>query len=79
MCLIVSHLHGHLVRSVGVVCEDAVRVGKELAFHAGGRYGLVGAINVLERGYRLSACGEMALLSHSMKQEPSEAAQVAYA
>jgi putative transposase len=40
---------------------------------------LVGAINVLERGHRLSACGEMALLGHSMKQKPSEAAQVAYA
>lgn len=40
---------------------------------------LVGAINVLERGYRLLACGEMALLGHSMKQEPSEAAQAAYA
>lgn len=40
---------------------------------------LVGAINVLERGHRLSACGEMAQSGLSMKQEPSEAAQVAYA
>ena len=34
---------------------------------------VVGAINVLERGYRLLACGEMAQSGHSVKQEPAEA------
>jgi putative transposase len=34
---------------------------------------VVGAINVLERGYRLLACGERAQSGHSMKQEPIEA------
>ncbi len=34
---------------------------------------VVGAINVLERGYRLLACGESAQLGRSMKQEPTEA------
>ena len=34
---------------------------------------VVGAINVLERGYRLLACGEMAQSGRSMKQEPTEA------
>ena len=34
---------------------------------------VVGAINVLERGYRLLACGERAQSGHSMKQEPTEA------
>jgi putative transposase len=34
---------------------------------------IVGAINVLERGYRLLACGEMAQSGRSMKQEPTEA------
>jgi putative transposase len=37
---------------------------------------VVGAINVLERGYRLLACGEMASLSRSKKQEPAEAKSV---
>ena len=35
---------------------------------------VVGAINVLERGYRLLACGEPAQSGHSKKQEPAEAA-----
>ena len=35
----------------------------------------VGAINVLERGYRLLACGDAAL-SRSMKQEPTEVSQL---
>jgi putative transposase len=35
----------------------------------------VGAIDVLERGQRLFACGEGALSGHSKKQEPAEAAQ----
>jgi putative transposase len=35
--------------------------------------GVVGAINVLERGYRLLACGELTQSSRSMKQEPTEA------
>jgi putative transposase len=34
---------------------------------------VVGAINVLERGYRLLACGEMAQPGRSKKQEPTEA------
>jgi putative transposase len=33
---------------------------------------VVGAINVLERGYRLLACGESAQSGRSMKQEPTE-------
>jgi putative transposase len=37
---------------------------------------VVGAINILERGYRLLACGEMASLSRSKKQEPAEAKSV---
>ena len=35
----------------------------------------VGAINVLERGQRLFACGERAQSGHSKKQAPAEAAQ----
>ena len=34
---------------------------------------VVGAINVLERGQRLLACGELAQSGRSMKQEPAEA------
>jgi putative transposase len=34
---------------------------------------VVGAINVLERGYRLLACGESAQSGRSMNQEPTEA------
>ena len=34
---------------------------------------VVGAINVLERGYRLLACGESAQSGRSAKQEPTEA------
>ena len=34
---------------------------------------VVGAINILERGYRLLACGESAHSGRSMKQEPTEA------
>jgi putative transposase len=34
---------------------------------------LVGAINILERGYRLLACGEMAQSGRSAKQQPTEA------
>jgi putative transposase len=33
---------------------------------------VVGAINVLERGHRLLACGESAQLGRSVKQEPAE-------
>lgn len=36
---------------------------------------LVGAINVLERGHRLLACGELAQSGRSVKQEPTEATQ----
>jgi putative transposase len=34
---------------------------------------IVGAINILERGYRLLACGEPPQSGRSMKQEPAEA------
>ena len=36
---------------------------------------LVGAINILERGYRLLACGESVQQGRSVKQEPAEASQ----
>ena len=36
---------------------------------------VVGAINILERGRRLLACGEVAQSGTSMKQEPTEATQ----
>ncbi len=39
---------------------------------------VVGAINILERGYRLLACGEMVSLSRSMKQEPTEVSQLVF-
>ncbi|MEB0033175.1 transposase, partial [Undibacterium sp. RTI2.1] len=34
---------------------------------------VVGAINILERGYRLLACGESVQSDRSVKQEPAEA------
>lgn len=37
---------------------------------------VVGAINILERGHRLLACGELMQSDHSVKQEPSEVSQV---
>ncbi|MEO6959227.1 MAG: transposase [Burkholderiaceae bacterium] len=39
---------------------------------------VVGAINVLERGYRLLACGERAQSGRSKKQEPTEATQAVF-
>lgn len=39
---------------------------------------LVGAINILERGHRLLACGELAQSGRSVKQEPTEATQTAF-
>ncbi|MBS0651912.1 MAG: transposase [Verrucomicrobia bacterium] len=36
----------------------------------------VGAINILERGYRLLACGERVQSNRSMKQEPTEVSQL---
>jgi putative transposase len=36
----------------------------------------VGALNILERGYRLLACGERVHLGRSMKQEPTEVSQL---
>ena len=39
---------------------------------------VVGAINVLERGYRLLACGGSAQSARSMKQEPTEALQAIF-
>ncbi len=38
---------------------------------------VVGAMNILERGYRLLACGDV-VLSHSKKQEPAEVSQLAF-
>ena len=38
---------------------------------------MVGVVNVLERGYRLLACGESSK-SLSMKQEPAEVSQLAF-
>jgi putative transposase len=40
---------------------------------------VIGAINVLERGYRLLARGESVQSGHSMKQEPTEVTQAAFA
>ncbi|MBU6994070.1 zinc ribbon domain-containing protein [Ferrovum myxofaciens] len=40
---------------------------------------VVGAINVLERGHRLLACGELAQSGRSVKQEPTEVTQAASA
>lgn len=37
---------------------------------------VVGALNTLERGYRLLACGERVHLGRSMKQEPTEVSQL---
>lgn len=34
---------------------------------------VVGAINILARGHRVAACGEMVQLGRSVKQEPTEA------
>ena len=39
---------------------------------------IVGAINILERGYRLLACGESIKLNRPMKQEPSEVSQLTF-
>ncbi len=39
---------------------------------------IVGAINILERGYRLLACGEFVKLSSSTKQEPTEVSQLVF-
>jgi putative transposase len=36
---------------------------------------VVGAINILARGHRVAACGELARSGHSVKQEPTEAIQ----
>jgi putative transposase len=38
---------------------------------------VVGAMNILERGYRLLACGEKVHLGRSKKQEPTEVSQLA--
>ena len=40
---------------------------------------LVGAINILERGYRLLARAESVQSDRSVKQEPTEATQAAFA
>ncbi|WP_017879723.1 RNA-guided endonuclease InsQ/TnpB family protein [Janthinobacterium sp. CG3] len=39
---------------------------------------VVGAINVLERGYRLLACGESVQSGRSVKQEPTKATQAVF-
>jgi len=40
---------------------------------------VVGAINILERGYRLLARGESVQSDRSLKQEPTEVTQAAFA
>jgi putative transposase len=40
---------------------------------------LVGALNILERGYRLLARGESVQSGRSVKQEPTEVTQAAFA
>jgi len=40
---------------------------------------VVGAINILERGCRLLACGEPVQRGRSVKQEPTEATKAAFA
>ena len=39
---------------------------------------VVGAMNILERGHRLLARGEMVHLGRSMKQEPTEVSQLVF-
>ena len=39
---------------------------------------IVGAMNILERGHRLLACGERVHLGHSKKQEPTEVSQLVF-
>ncbi len=39
---------------------------------------VVGAINILERGHRLLACGESVELNRSKKQEPTEVSQLVF-
>ena len=39
---------------------------------------VVGAITILERGYRLLACRESAQSGRTMKQEPTEATQAVF-
>ena len=39
---------------------------------------VVGAMNILERGHRLLACGEMVHLGRSKKQEPTEVSQLVF-
>ncbi len=39
---------------------------------------VVGAMNILERGYRLLACGDATILGRSMKQEPAEVSQLVF-
>ncbi len=39
---------------------------------------VVGAINILERGHRLLACGETVFLNRSKKQEPTEVSQLVF-
>jgi putative transposase len=39
---------------------------------------VVGAMNILERGHRLLACGEMVHLGRSKKQEPTEVGSVSF-
>ena len=39
---------------------------------------VVGAMNILERGHRLLACGEKVYLGRSMKQEPTEVEPISF-
>jgi putative transposase len=64
---------GHVAKENRKTQAQFVCVNCEYENHAD----VVGAINVLERGHRLFACGEPVHLDRSVKQEPAEATQAA--
>jgi len=57
--------------------DNRLTQAKFLCTHCGyeNNADVVGALNILERGHRLLACGELELLDHSAKQEPIEVTQ----
>jgi putative transposase len=63
----------------GLVSKDNRKTQAEfecIECHYKNHADVVGAINILERGHRLLACGDATTLSRSMKQEPTEASQL---
>lgn len=72
-------------KNTSLTCPCCAHVSKDnrltqaqfLCIHCGyeNNADVVGAINILERGHRLLACGELGLLDHSAKQEPIEVTQ----